>query len=102
MRTRNVKRQKNQLELAFDPVGKGEAPNPGIRGPETRRTARDCRDPAGTDFRHWKPGRKLNQPNRRVRTRTHGGVGGVGAARLPPYPDEPRAEAAGRCPGWRD
>ena len=29
----------------------------------------------------------LNQPNRRVRTRTHGGVGGAGAARLPPYPD---------------
>ena len=28
----------------------------------------------------------LNQPNRRVRTRTHGGVGG-GGREVPPYPD---------------
>ena len=50
MRTRSAKRQKNQLELAFDPVEKGEAPTAGNRGTETLRTARDCRDPAGTEF----------------------------------------------------
>ena len=27
-------------------------------------------------FPVWRPGRTLNQPNRRVRTRTHGGVTG--------------------------
>jgi RNA-directed DNA polymerase len=50
MRTHRVKRQKNQLELAFELAQKGEAPNAGFKGTETRRTARDCRDPAGTEF----------------------------------------------------
>lgn len=50
MRTRSVKRQKNQLELAFDLVGEGEAPTSSVGGTETRRTALDCRDPAATEF----------------------------------------------------
>lgn len=50
MRTRSVKRQRNQLELAFEPAEKGEAPIAGPRGTETRRTARDCLDPAATEF----------------------------------------------------
>lgn len=50
MRTRSVKRQKNQLELAFDLVEKGEAPNARTGGTETLRTARDRQDPAGTEF----------------------------------------------------
>jgi hypothetical protein len=37
----------------------------------------------------------LNQPNRRVRTRTHGGVGGAGAVRLSPYPDKPGVSTPG-------
>jgi hypothetical protein len=32
------------------------------------------------------PTKPSNLPNRRVRTRTHGGVGGVGRE-APPYPD---------------
>jgi hypothetical protein len=49
MRTRGVKRQKNQLELAFDPVWKGEALTTGSQGTEPQRTARDGRGPAETD-----------------------------------------------------
>ncbi|HKV11791.1 MAG TPA: group II intron reverse transcriptase/maturase [Thermoanaerobaculia bacterium] len=49
MRSRSVKRQKNQLELAFVPMEKGEAPNLGKKGTETQRTAHDCRGPAGTE-----------------------------------------------------
>ena len=63
MRTR---RQNIQLELALEPVAKGEARNPDTQGTEAR-TAH-----AGT------PGGpcRLTPSNRRVRTRTHGGVGG--------------------------
>ena len=37
-------------------------------------------------FRHWLGLQILNLPNRRVRTRTHGGVGG-GSCEASPYPD---------------
>jgi RNA-directed DNA polymerase len=50
MRSRSVKRQKNQLELAFEPMEKGEALNPGNQGTETQRVAHDCRGPAKTEF----------------------------------------------------
>ncbi|HEX5912489.1 MAG TPA: hypothetical protein VFY54_05095, partial [Rubrobacter sp.] len=50
MRTRSVKRQKNQLELAFELAQRGEAPPAGQGGTGTRRTALDCRDPAATEF----------------------------------------------------
>lgn len=49
MRTRGVKRQKTQLELAFDLSEKGEAPNVGKRGTETQRTAHDRQGPAETE-----------------------------------------------------
>ena len=55
MRTR---RQNIQLELALEPVAKGEARSPHTQGTEARRPCR------------------LTPSNRRVRTRTHGGVGG--------------------------
>ena len=88
MRLRGVKRQKSQLELAFTPTGSGEASTHGEEGTETPRAAQVCRGLASTGGSSlWRPGRLLNQPNRRVRTRTHGGVGGAGAVRLPPYPD---------------
>jgi RNA-directed DNA polymerase len=50
LRSRGVKRQKNQLELAFEPVEQGEALPPGAEGTETQRTAHDCRGPARTEF----------------------------------------------------
>jgi hypothetical protein len=37
-------------------------------------------------FHYWRQPQTLNQPNRRVRTRTHGGVGG-GSCKASPYPD---------------
>ena len=60
MRTR---RQNIQLELALVPVAKGEARSPDTQGTEAR-TA------------HAEPERPETPSNRRVRTRTHGGVGG--------------------------
>ena len=60
MRTR---RQNIQLELALEPLAKGEARSPDTQGTEAR-TA------------HAEPERPETPSNRRVRTRTHGGVGG--------------------------
>ena len=60
MRTR---RQNIQLELALEPVAKGEARSPDTQGTEARTT-------------HAEPERPETPSNRRVRTRTHGGVGG--------------------------
>jgi hypothetical protein len=37
-------------------------------------------------FHHWRQPQTLNLPNRRVRTRMHGGVGG-GSCEASPYPD---------------
>lgn len=50
MRIRGVKRQKNQLELAFFPVERGETPNLGRKGTETPRAAQGCQGPAETEF----------------------------------------------------
>jgi RNA-directed DNA polymerase len=49
MRTRGAKRQKNQLELAFFPAERGEAPIAGRQGTEAQRTAQDRRGPAKTE-----------------------------------------------------
>jgi RNA-directed DNA polymerase len=49
MRTRGAKRRKNQLELAFFPVERGEAPIAGRQGTEAQRTAQDRRGPAKTE-----------------------------------------------------
>jgi hypothetical protein len=51
MRFRGVKRQKNQLELAFVPMGQGEASPLGKGGTETPRAAHACQGPASTDLR---------------------------------------------------
>ena len=53
MRLRGGKRQKNQLELAFTPAGRGEAPPPGKEGTETPRAAHVCQGPAATS-RSWR------------------------------------------------
>jgi RNA-directed DNA polymerase len=49
MRIRGVRRQKNQLELAFFPVERGEAPNVGGQGTEAQRAAQDCQGPTETE-----------------------------------------------------
>ena len=58
-----TKRQNIQLELALEPAAKGEARSAGAQGTEAR-TARA------------EPERPATPSNRRVRPRTHGGVGG--------------------------
>ena len=63
------KRQKIPAELAFPEESRGEAPMATAEGPNHRR-----RSVHPSARRHVLT---LNQPNRRVRTRTHGGVGGV-------------------------
>ena len=68
MRTR---RQNIQLELALESVAKGEARSPDTQGTEARTAHAEPERPAA--------GRRpcrLTPSNRRVRTRTHGGVGG--------------------------
>jgi hypothetical protein len=50
MRLRGGKRQKNQLELAFPPMGRGEASSSGKGGTETPRAAQVCQGPAATDL----------------------------------------------------
>jgi RNA-directed DNA polymerase len=51
MRLRGVKRQKNQLALAFTPRGSGEASPSGEGGTETLRAAQVCQGPASTALR---------------------------------------------------
>jgi RNA-directed DNA polymerase len=51
VRLRSVMRQKNQLELAFAPLGRGEASALGEEGTETPRAAQACQGPASTDVR---------------------------------------------------
>src|SRR5947208_981614 len=48
MRLRGGKRQKNQLELAFDPPCRGETSASGKGGTETLRAAQACQGPAPT------------------------------------------------------
>lgn len=49
MGIRGAKRPKNQLELAFFPVERGEAPKAGKQGTEPQRAAQNCQGPAGTE-----------------------------------------------------
>jgi hypothetical protein len=48
-------------------------------------------------FHHWRQPQTLNLPNRRVRTRMPGGVGG-GSCKASPYPDKisPRLTGQGQ------
>ena len=62
------KRQKNQLELAFTAERKGEARTPDRKGTESSMAR----------YESERLAERLNPPNRRVRTRMHGGVGGGG------------------------
>jgi len=50
MRLRSGRRQKNQLELALVPVGRGEATPTEKQGTEALRAAHVCQGPASTEF----------------------------------------------------
>src|SRR3990170_5492081 len=73
------RRQKIQLELALVAELKGEARRLGNVGTESATAERETESLAEDCMLH----RPLNLPNRRVRTRTHGGVGGVEPRGLP-------------------
>ncbi len=72
-------RQKIQMELALAPVAKGEARDAGAEGTEVRVARVDPERPAAQARARSSFARldRINPSNRRVRTRTHGGVGGV-------------------------
>jgi len=78
-------RQNIQAELDFSSAGPGEAQAAQGRGTESRSAAHDNKSPARTFVIRTLLG--LNLSNRRVRTRTHGGVAGVGAYNRRPYAD---------------
>ena len=88
MRTRGVKRQKNQLELAFDPVEKGEPLTAGSPGTESQRTAQDGRGPAETKHlmeEVCSPG-NLKRALQRVRENQGSpGIDGMTVQELPGY-----------------
>jgi len=68
----DVRRQKSQLVLAFQREAEGEARSFRSEGTETFVRSRGNQSPTTSGLRR----KSFNQPNRRVRTRTHGGVGG--------------------------
>ena len=72
-------RQKIQLELALAPVAKGEARAAVAEGTEVRVARVDSERPAAQARARSSFARldRINPSNRRVRTRTHGGVGGA-------------------------
>jgi hypothetical protein len=76
----DIWRQKTtQLELAFPTGGRGEASRPAGEGTEMLKASHETESP--TSNRSTRE--TLNQPNRRVRTRTHGGVTGKAREGLP-------------------
>lgn len=88
MRLRSVRRQKNQLELAFVAMGRGEASCPGKEGTETPRAAQACRGPASTDFQMEEvcdPGNLKRALERVCQNQGDPGVDGMTVQRLPAY-----------------
>src|SRR5207253_5938874 len=88
MRLRGGKRQKNQLEVACAPAGRGEASPVGTEGTETLRAAQVCQGRASTEFLKeavCEPG-NLKRALRRVCENQGGpGVDGMTVAKLPAY-----------------
>ena len=78
-------RYKIQFDLASSLVTKGEAPTAGVGGTEACAARTKLERPAVTPFCGSRC--PLNSPNRRIRTRTYGGVGG----------EEPRGSPLSRC-----
>jgi len=71
----DVTRQNHQLMLPFTEVEAGEARGNPRQGAEASKAACETERPVSASK---PPGAAHNRPNRRVRTRMHGGVGGVG------------------------
>ena len=70
----NERRSDNQMRLAFAEDSAGEARPLAAQEIEASTAAGETERPVKSVIHD----RTHNQPNRRVRTRTHGGVGGVG------------------------
>lgn len=88
MRTRSAKRQKNQLELAFFPVERGEAPISWRQGTEAQRTAQDRRGPAKTEFLMEEvcdPGNLKRALQRVLENQGAPGIDGMTVQELPGY-----------------
>ena len=88
MRLRCGKRQKNQLELAFLPRGRGEASTVGKGGPETPRAAQACQGPAATDFLMEEvcdPGNLKRALQRVCQNQGNPGLDGMTVQSLPGY-----------------
>ena len=88
MSLRGGKRQKNQLELAFVPMQRGEASSPGKEGTETSRATQACRGPASTDFQMEEvcdPGNLKRALQRVCQNQGAPGVDGMSVQRLPAY-----------------
>jgi RNA-directed DNA polymerase len=88
MRIRGGKRQKNQLELAFDPAERGEAPIAGGKGTEPQRAAHDSRGPAGTEFlmeEVCEPGNLKRALQRVCQNQGAPGIDGMTVQSLPRY-----------------
>ena len=80
-------RQKIQLTLPFAWDSPGESGGARGEGTEVRTAQPESELPARSGLVALAPKSVCSSPlNRRVRTRTHGGVGGVGAVRPPPIP----------------
>ena len=75
-------RQQTQYCLAFEAKSRGEAPRVGGEGTESSIAKCETESPASHEQWLLLMG-LLNQPNRRVRTRTHGGVTGKAREGLP-------------------
>ena len=65
-------RRNQQLMLSFTEIEAGEARGNLRQGAEARKAVCETERPVSSSKLH---GATLNRPNRRVRTRTHGGVG---------------------------
>jgi hypothetical protein len=81
------KRQKTeQLQLAFMSDSRSEAPRADVQGTELPTAKRPPESPAGTEQERL--GESKTRSNRRVRTRTHGGLAGTAREGLPMPIDE--------------
>jgi RNA-directed DNA polymerase len=88
MRLRGVRRQKNQLELAFHPSLGGEASRAGEEGTETPRAAHVCQGPAPTESLMEEvcdPGNLKRALQRVCENQGAPGVDGMGVEELPKY-----------------
>lgn len=88
MRLRGGRRQKNQLELAFVPMGSGEAAGCGKEGTETPRAAQVCQGPATTEFLMEEICEPANLKRALQRVRQNQGapgVDGMSVEKLPGY-----------------